>query len=167
MGILSIANACSHLQNASRARLGITSIPNTKYNFRLALALHRAGFISSVVRAGVHPPDPLLADDLALQRQQITPVLSSEAATTRLWLGLKYWNNEPVMRRLQIVSRPSCLVTTQLGDLSRIARGFPSSRVKGLNLGECIFLSTDRGVLELREALERKVGGLVLCRVSG
>jgi small subunit ribosomal protein S8 len=33
-------------------------------------------------------------------------------------------------------------------------------------MGECLFLSTDRGVLEVREAMERKVGGLVLCRVS-
>jgi len=38
--------------------------------------------------------------------------------------------------------------------------------MKGMNLGETMFLATDRGVLEVREALEKKVGGLVLCRVN-
>ncbi|KAK1767203.1 ribosomal protein S8 [Phialemonium atrogriseum] len=174
MGIHSIANACSHLQNASRARLGLTSLPNNKYNLRLALALHRAGFISSVARGGPHPPTP--GSPLLLPSSPASPDLSSavdeavvtsaNVATRRLWLGLKYWNDEPVLRRLEAVSRPSRLVTASLSDLGRVARGFPAGYVKGLNLGECLFLSTDRGVLEVREALERKVGGLVLCRVS-
>ncbi|KAB5584848.1 ribosomal protein S8-like protein [Coniochaeta sp. 2T2.1] len=158
MGIQSIANACSHLQNASRARLGLTSVPNTKYNLRLLLALHRAGFVSSVTRGGPSPPQDLNAEP--------EPVTSQNVATRRLWVGLKYWDNEPVMRNIQPVSRPSRAVTSDLKELSRIARGFEAGYVKGLNLGETLFLSTDRGVLEVREALERKVGGLVLCRVS-
>ncbi|KAJ9142262.1 Ribosomal protein S8-like protein [Coniochaeta hoffmannii] len=158
MGIHSIANACSHLQNASRARLGLTSIPNTKYNLRLMLALHRAGFISSVTRGGPSPPADLFAEP--------EPVTAQNVATRRLWVGLKYWDNEPVMRNITPVSRPSRLVTSDLKELSRVARGFEAGYVKGLNLGETLFLSTDRGVLEVREALERKVGGLVLCRVS-
>jgi len=162
MGIASIANACAHLQNASRARLGLTSLPNNKYNLHLALALHRAGFISSVTRAGPHPPPPEL-----LATFEAEPVTSANVATRRLWLGLKYWNNEPVLRNMQAVSKPSRLITATVPELNRIARGFPAGYVKGLNLGECLFLSTDRGVLEVREALQRKVGGLVLCRVSG
>lgn len=158
MGIHSIANACSHLQNASRARLGLTSIPNTKYNLRLMLALHRAGFISSVTRGGPSPPEDLSAEP--------EPVTSLNVASRRLWVGLKYWDNEPVMRNIVPVSKPSRLVTSDLKELSRVARGFEAGYVKGLNLGETLFLSTDRGVLEVREALERKVGGLVLCRVS-
>lgn len=158
MGIHSIANACSHLQNASRARLGLTSIPNTKYNLRLMLALHRAGFISSVTRGGPSPPEDLTAEP--------ETVTSLNVATRRLWVGLKYWDNEPVMRNIVPVSKPSRLVTSDLKELSRVARGFEAGYVKGLNLGETLFLSTDRGVLEVREALERKVGGLVLCRVS-
>jgi small subunit ribosomal protein S8 len=158
MGIQNIAHACSHLQNASRARLGLTSIPNTKYNLRLMLALHRAGFISSVTRGGPSPPEDPFAEP--------EPVTAQNVATRRLWVGLKYWDNEPVMRNIAPVSKPSRLVTSDLKDLSRVARGFEAGYVKGLNLGETLFLSTDRGVLEVREALERKVGGLVLCRVS-
>ncbi|KAK0668330.1 ribosomal protein S8 [Cercophora samala] len=161
MGVHSICNALSHLQNASRAKLGLTSIPNTKYNLRLALALHRAGFISSVTRAGLKPPPPE-----ALLTFETEPVTSANVSTRRLWLGLKYFNNKPVMSNLKPVSKPKRLVTADYKQLCKIARGFHAGHVKGLNLGETLFLSTDKGVLEVREALEKRVGGLVLARVS-
>lgn len=161
MGIQGIAHACSHLQNASRARLGLTSVPNNKYNLHLALALHRAGFISSVTRAGPRPPPPE-----ALLTFETEPVTTANVADRRLWLGLKYWNNAPVMRNIQPVSRPSRLITADLQDLQRIMRGFPAGYVKGLNLGESLFVSTSKGILDVREAVARRVGGLVLCRVS-
>ncbi|KAK4245062.1 ribosomal protein S8 [Corynascus novoguineensis] len=162
MGILSIVNACSHLQNASRARFGLTSIPSTKYNLRLVLAMHRAGLVSSVTRGGPRPPEepsgtPSEADEA---------VTSANVATRRLWVGLKYWNNEPVLRKMTPVSKPSRLVTATVPELEKVARGFHIGQVKGLTLGETLFLSTDRGILEVREALARKTGGLVLCRVS-
>lgn len=161
MGILSINHMCSHLQNASRARLGITSIPNNKYNLRLALALHRAGFINSVTRAGLTPPPPE-----ALLTFETEPVTTANVATRRLWLGLKYWNDQPVLKKLQAVSRPSRSVWADVEQLEKVSRGFEAGHLKGLNLGETMFLSTDRGVLEIREALAKKIGGVVLCRVS-
>jgi len=161
MGIVHIVNTCSHLQNASKARLGLTSIPNLRYNLRLSLALHRAGLIASVTRAGPTPPPP---DQLLSYEPE--PVTSANAATRRLWLGLKYWNNKPVLNRMVPVSRPSRLVRLSLADLEKVARGFDAGFVKGLTLGECLFLTTDRGVLEIREALEKKVGGTVLCRTA-
>jgi len=157
----SLVNVCSHLQNASRARLGLTSIPNTKYNLRLALALHRAGFVASVTRAGPTPPP-----QDALLTFESEPVTTANVASRRLWLGLKYWNNEPVMRNVRSVSKPSREIQLKLWELEKVARGFRAGYVEGLNLGECLFVSTDRGVLEVREALEKKLGGLVLCRVS-
>ena len=161
MGINHIVNTCSHLQNASKARLGLTSIPNLKYNLRLALALHRAGFISSVTRAGPVPPP---VDQLLTYEEE--PVTTANVATRRLWLGLKYWNNEPVMRRLDPISKPSRLITMQVPALERISRGRDAESIKGLELGECLFLTTDVGVLEVREALARKRGGTLLCRVK-
>ena len=56
MGYLSVAHMCSHMQNVAKARLAITSVPNTKQLLQLALALHRQGLISYVVRAGPTPP---------------------------------------------------------------------------------------------------------------
>ncbi|KAK1829470.1 ribosomal protein S8 [Podospora conica] len=161
MGIHGIANACSHLSNASRANLGLTSIPSTKYNLLFCLALHRAGLISSVTRAGPHPPPPE-----ALLSFESEPVTTANVATRRLWVGLKYWNNKPVMRKLTAVSKPSRLVTADYRVLSKVARGFEAGQIRGLDLGETLFVATDRGVLEVREALEKKVGGMVLCRVN-
>ncbi|TLS28777.1 hypothetical protein PpBr36_00323 [Pyricularia pennisetigena] len=161
MGILNIAHMCSHLQNASKARLGLTSVANTKYNLNLALALHRAGLISSVTRAGPHPPPPE-----ALLTFETEPVTTANVSSRRLWLGLKYWENKPVMSQLQVVSKPSRLVHCDLEGLEKIARGFPSGYIKGLYLGETLFVSTRAGVLEVREALDKRMGGVVLCRVS-
>ncbi|OLN92742.1 37S ribosomal protein S8, mitochondrial [Colletotrichum chlorophyti] len=162
MGVTSIINMCSHLQNASRARLGMTSVVNTKYNLNLALALQRSGFLSTLHRGGPTPPSP---EELG---QAPEPVTTANVATRRLWLGLKYWNNEPVLKGLKSVTKPTRPITVSIEDLERVVRGFPTKNalVKGLGLGECLFLSTDRGVLEAREALSRKVGGTVLCRAS-
>lgn len=161
MGILTVAHTCSHLQNASRARLALTSIPNTKYNLNLSLALHRAGYISTITRGGPVPPDPETAETQAPE-----PVTHANVATRRLWLGLKYWDGKPVMKSVVPVSKPKRLVTMNLDGLERIVRGLPSKAFPGLTLGESLFVSTDVGVLEAREAVERHRGGLLLCRVS-
>ena len=50
--------------------------------------------------------------------------------------------------------------------LSRIIRGREAGYVKGLTRpGESMFVTTDKGILEARECVERKVGGMLLCRV--
>lgn len=240
MGVLSICHVCSHLQNATRARFGITSIPASKFNLSFALALHRAGFLSSVERGGLVPPGvefattaadvgvsgsasspspfsetgrteaQLLAADGVVSMAQAAsggvvaaaaartvvettnaPLTAANVATRRLWLGLKYWDNAPVLSRLRPVSTPSRRVMVGAKELERVVRGLESvpppktvtdrvkgmhnhrtrragatQRIKGLGLGECLFLSTDRGVLEAREAVEKSVGGVVLARVS-
>ncbi|KKY31252.1 putative mitochondrial 37s ribosomal protein s8 [Diaporthe ampelina] len=161
MGIANIANACAHLQNASRARLGLTSLPNTKYNLLFALALHRSGLLSSVTRAGPTPPPPE-----QLLTFQPEPVTTANVATRRLWLGLKYIGDEPVIRNLKSISKPKRPITLKLSGLRRVARGFESGYVDGLKMGECMFVATDKGVLEIREALEKEIGGLLLARAS-
>ncbi|KAI0451941.1 ribosomal protein S8 [Xylaria acuta] len=161
MGILSVVHMASHLQNASRGRLGLTSIPHTKYNLSVALALHRTGFISFVTRGGARPPDPS-----SIGTFEPEPLTTANAARQRLWVGLKYSDNSPVLRTMAPISTPKRLVTADLRALERLARGFDASRQRGLNLGECMFVTTDRGTLEIREAVERKVGGLLLCRAG-
>ncbi|KAL7927114.1 ribosomal protein S8 [Trichoderma austrokoningii] len=163
--ILNIAHMCSHLQNASKARLGLTSIQNNKYNLHLALALHRSGFFSSVYRAGAQPPT---AEQMVAQVPE--PVTNATVAQMRIWLGLKYWEGKPVLNKASVISKPSRLMTVDVQELARLTRGFPTKvkggMVPGLGVGECMFVSTSRGVLEVREALARKVGGLLMCRVS-
>ncbi|KAF2968098.1 hypothetical protein GQX73_g5491 [Xylaria multiplex] len=161
MGITSVTHMASHLQNASRARLGLTSVPHTKYNLSVALALHRAGFVSFVTRGGTRPPDPATIGTFEPE-----PLTTANAAKQRLWLGLKYVNNVPVLGSISGISTSKRYVTANLRALERLARGFDASHQKGLNIGECIFVGTDRGTLEVREAVEKKVGGLLLCRAG-
>lgn len=162
--ILNVANMCSHLQNVSKARLGITSIKNTKYNLRLALAMHRAGFFSAVYRAGKSPPT--MEQMVSEPPEALT---TATVAQARIWLGMKYWDGRPVLSKAEMVSTPSRIMTATIVELGKLARGRPTKVsggvVRGLNMGECMFLGTSSGVLEVREALNRKVGGILMCRV--
>ncbi|EKD12698.1 40S ribosomal protein S8 [Drepanopeziza brunnea f. sp. 'multigermtubi' MB_m1] len=161
MSLVHLANVCSHLQNASKARLGLTSVPSTNMILTLTLALQSSGFLSSVTRGGLHPP-PM--DDLSSYTPE--PVTQDNISTRRLWLGMKYWNNEPVLSKMQMVSKPTKRVWMDVEGLGRIIRGREAGIVKGLTRpGECMFVSTDKGVLEARECVERRVGGMLLCRV--
>jgi ribosomal protein S8 len=93
-------------------------------------------------------------------------------AQRRIWLGLKYWRNEPVMSSCHVVSKGTRRVTMTLQEISTLVRGDMGRSnkgvlVKGLRLvGECMFFLTDAGVLEARECIEKRRGGLALCRIA-
>lgn len=169
MSLVNLAHCCSHLQNASKARLGLTSIPNSNFHLKLMLALQNSGFISTVVRGGPVPPPPhkLLSHPSSnTEGAEVEEVTTQNIASRRLWLGLKYWNSEPVLDKMQMVSKPTRRIRMDVAGLSKLMLGKPSGYVKGLTSpGECLFLSTDQGIMELRECVERKIGGLLLCRV--
>lgn len=164
MTFVDLANLVSHLQNASRGRLGLTSCKSNKFNLALLLALQRTGYLSFVARGGALPPDPA-----HLSTYKPEPLSTANVAKQRLWVGLKYSNNRPVMGGLKVISTPTRTVKMALPDLERVARGFDAGdrmMQKGLNMGESMFLSTSKGVMEVREAVERKMGGVMLFRVE-
>ena len=169
MSLVHLSNTCSHLQNASKARLGLTSIPNSHMQLRLMLALQNSGFISTVVRGGPTPPAPhqLLGHPSSnTEGSETEPVTRENVASRRLWLGMKYWQSEPVLEKMEMVSKPTRRITMDVEGLKRITLGKPSGYVKGLTRpGECLFVSTDQGIMESRECVERKIGGLLLCKV--
>lgn len=169
MSLVNLAHVCSHMQNASKARLGFTSVPSSNLIHRLMLSLQGSGFLSYVVRAGREPPTMLSPSSLepdAGPSAELEPVTQTNVASRRLWLGLKYWNNEPVLSRMSLLSRPTRRVWMDVDGLSQLARGNDANYVRGLRQpGECIYLTTERGVMELRECIERKTGGMLLCRV--
>jgi ribosomal protein S8 len=202
MSLVNLAHVCSHLQNASKARLGLTSIPVSKLHVKLALGLQQEGFLSSVTLGGPTPPqpyhlqpqhDPERWDSLATKLQEQPwlaypaeegteqkadeglgkeripkHIVPSNPAQRRLWLGLKYWQNEPVLKNMKLVSKPTRRIWLTSADLGKITRTRESSYVKGLtHPGECMFVTTDRGILEARECVERRMGGMALCRVWG
>lgn len=161
MSLVNLANVCSHLQNASRARLGLTSVPASNMILGLSLSLQQSGFLRSVTRGGAQPPP---VD--ALSTYVPEPVTQENAASRRLWLGLKYWNNAPVLSQMSMVSKPTKRIYVDAMAMAKLVRGRDAGTVKGMRKpGECIFVSTDRGILEARECVERKVGGMLLCRV--
>jgi len=154
MSLVNLANVCSHLQNATKARLATTSVPSTALILSLVLGLQDQGFISSVTRGSVKGPDT-----------EYIPTTQENVATRRLWLGLKYYDNEPVLSEMSLVSKPKQRIWMGIEGLKEIAQGKPYAYVPGLQPGEALFLGTDRGVIEVREAIKRRTGGQLLCRV--
>jgi len=80
-------------------------------------------------------------------------------------VGLKYWNSEPVLKKMWMVSKPTRRIWMGAEELRTVAKGEQAGYVKGLRgIGECMFVSTDRGILELRDCVDKGIGGMVLCR---
>lgn len=94
------------------------------------------------------------------------PNLPRNPAARRLWLGLKYYNNQPVLSKMRMVSKPTKRIWLNKEDIGRITRGREAGYVRGLSRpGECLFVTTDAGVMESRECVDRMIGGMMLCRV--
>ncbi|MCR4281863.1 MAG: 30S ribosomal protein S8 [Bauldia sp.] len=69
-------------------------------------------------------------------------------------IELKYYDDEPVIRDIERISRPGRRVYASVKNIPRVANG----------LGVSI-LSTPKGVMSDAEARDQNVGGEVLCRV--
>ncbi|KAG9850142.1 30S ribosomal protein S8, partial [Aureobasidium melanogenum] len=175
MSLVNLAHVCSHMQNASLARLGLTSIPLSRMHLSLSLLLQKQGFLSTVTLGGPTPPAKLLppthADHSSATPtksilEEVEAVTQQNRASRRLWLGMKYWDGEPVLRKMKLLSKPTKRIWLSSNELGEIVRGKDCKFVRGLRqVGECIFVSTDKGIMEARECVERKIGGQVLCRV--
>ncbi|KAF7885874.1 uncharacterized protein EAF02_004383 [Botrytis sinoallii] len=161
MSLVTLSHVASHLQNASKARLGLTSVPSSNMILTLMLGLQSSGFLSSVTRGGLTPP-PM--DELSTYIPE--PVTQRNISTRRLWLGMKYWNNEPVLSEMSMISKPTKRIWMDVEGLSKIVRGQDANFVQGLRRpGECIYISTSSGILEARECVEKEGGLYALCRV--
>ncbi|KAL1303812.1 hypothetical protein AAFC00_000273 [Neodothiora populina] len=176
MSLVNLSHVCSHLQNASLARLGLTSIPLSKLHLGLAIHLQKQGFLATVNLGGPSPPAKLLPPSesafttAALKSpsvlEEVEKVTQENRATRRLWLGMKYWDGEPVLRKMKMESKPTKRIWLNSLELGNIVRGRDAQFVRGMRgVGECLFVSTDQGIMEARECVERKIGGMVLCRV--
>lgn len=188
MSLVLLAHACSHLQNASAARLGLTSLPTTKMLHKLLLSLQQSGYVGNVTIGGPVPPPPSAlspvfsaspidaypSDSLASESKSTTAaavaqplITQANVATRRLWVGLKYYRNEPVLRKMRLVSKPTRRIWMGVEQLEKIAVGVSCGYVNGVRgIGESLFVTTDRGIMEIRECVERRTGGMLLCRVN-
>ncbi|KAK5126618.1 hypothetical protein LTR85_009552 [Meristemomyces frigidus] len=93
-------------------------------------------------------------------------VTQANRASRRLWLGMKYWDGVPVLKKARMLSKPTKRIWLNSSELGKVVRGSNAGEIKGMNqVGEVMAVSTDRGVMEARECVERRIGGMVLCRI--
>lgn len=156
MSLVGLANFCSHLKNCTNVQMSTTSVPFTRLHLQIALGLYREGFISSIKKGSTIGPD--------LKPTDVTP---DNISTRRLWLGLKYRNNRPVIRSLSLILKPGRKVNLTSTEVKALSSGLPVRFIRPLNPAECIFIKTPRDeVLEIQEAARKDIRGMVLCRVN-
>lgn len=146
---------CARLQNGFRARLRQLPIPHTTQNLAIATILLRHGFLSNITRGTVTAPDP-------------EEFLSAKLKNQRIWLDLKYRDELPVLSAAQVVSKPSKRVMLSPDDVRRICSGQMANFVKPLGMGEVAVLKDLKEAgrwYEAREALQKGIGGEILCRM--
>ncbi|KFY48507.1 hypothetical protein V495_01273 [Pseudogymnoascus sp. VKM F-4514 (FW-929)] len=93
----------------------------------LSLSLQQSGFLRSVTRGGAQPPP---VD--ALSTYVPEPVTQENVASRRLWLGLKYWDNSPVLTQMAMVSKPTKRIYVDAHGMAKLARGRDAGTVRGL-----------------------------------
>ncbi|AMD21722.1 HFL134Cp [Eremothecium sinecaudum] len=154
MSLVRLAHVCSHLQNCSQVRLGLTSIPYSKLHLHFAYNLYKHGFLSSLQRGSTKGPDEVFTE--------VTP---DNIATRRLWLGLKYRENRSVLTSCRLISTPSSKLRLSHQELKSLCSGRVTRMIKPLQPGELILVKTGDEVMDIHEAVKKEKGGMVLCRV--
>lgn len=94
-------------------------------------------------------------------------ITQENVSSRRLWVGMKYYNGRPVLEKMRLVSKPTRRVWASVADIAGLVKGERKGYVNGLRgIGESMFVTTDRGIMEARECVERRIGGMLLCRVN-
>jgi small subunit ribosomal protein S8 len=124
-----IADMLTRIRNAQTAHKPTVTLPASKQKLAVAKVLEREGYLDAVSSEDVEG------------KQQLT-------------LTLKYYQDRPVIERLERVSRPGLRIYRRVDELPVVQGG----------LGVAI-VSTSRGVMTNRQAKAEGHGGEVLCIV--
>jgi small subunit ribosomal protein S8 len=124
-----ISDMLTRIRNAQTARLTSVTLPASKRKLAIAKVLAAEGYLGAVTEENVDGKDQLV-------------------------LELKYYQDKPVIERIQRVSRPGLRVYKPVDQLPVVQGG----------LG-CAIVSTSRGVMTNRQARAEGHGGEVLCIV--
>jgi small subunit ribosomal protein S8 len=125
-----ISDLLTRIRNGQHARKVSVSLPASKLKLAIARVLEAEGYV-----AGVSVDD-----------DRKKPTMTVE---------LKYHRDQPVIERIERVSRPGLRVYSGVADLPKVQGG----------LGVAI-VSTSQGVMTDRQARAEGFGGEVLCVVS-
>jgi small subunit ribosomal protein S8 len=124
-----IADMLTRIRNGQTARQSAVSMPASKAKLAIAKVLEQEGYLSSV----------------AVDEGDGKPTMT---------LGLKYYQDRPVIERIERLSRPGLRIYKRASDLPVVQGG----------LGVAI-LSTSKGVMTNAQARAEGHGGEVLCIV--
>jgi small subunit ribosomal protein S8 len=124
-----ISDMLTRIRNAQTARKPSVTLPSSKQKLAVAKVLEQEGYISSVATENVEGKETLT-------------------------LGLKYYQDQPVIERIQRVSRPGLRIFRRVDELPVVQGG----------LGVAI-VSTSQGVMTNVQAKAQGHGGEVLCIV--
>jgi small subunit ribosomal protein S8 len=124
-----IADMLTRIRNAQTARLPSVTVPASKRKLAIAKVLEQEGYVGSVKAEEVEGKNVIT-------------------------LELKYYQDRPVIERLERVSRPGLRIYRRVDQLPVVQGG----------LG-CAIVSTSRGVMTNRQAKAEGHGGEVLCIV--
>jgi len=125
-----IADMLTRIRNAQKARKETVSFPASQLKLAIAKVLQQEGYV-----------DGIEADEEGVHRA--------------ITVGLKYHQSEPVIERIDRVSRPGLRVYASATEIPSVQGG----------LGVAI-ISTSGGVMTDRQARAQGRGGEVLCFVS-
>jgi small subunit ribosomal protein S8 len=125
-----IADMLTRIRNAQAARKVSVGMPASRIKAAIADVLVAEGYIESATT-------------------------SEDGVKKTLTINLRYHRNEPVIERIDRVSRPGLRIYRAAGDLPKVQGG----------LGVAI-VSTSSGVMTDRQARAAGHGGEVLCYVS-
>ncbi len=125
-----IGDLLTRIRNGQRAKKSAVNAPASRLRSNVLDVLKREGYIRGYSQFEVRPG----IDELKIE--------------------LKYYEGDPVIRKISRVSKPGRRVYSKIKDLPRFYNG----------LGIAI-LSTPRGVMSDAEARDANVGGEVLCQV--
>ena len=139
----------------------------------ILLAMQRSGFLSGVTRGGPKPPDILTPTDMphanSEEAMEEAKVTQENVATRRLWVGLKYWNQLPVLRAVKSISKPKRKITMKLPDMTKIVHGKNVGEVRGsveswrvhIYADRCWLFGDARGAGETQRRIANVQGGVI------
>ena len=126
-----ISDMLTRLRNAQRAEKTLVKMPSSKVKVAIAKVLKDEGYV----------------EDFAVRE--------SGGGKAELEIGLKYYSGQPVIEKIERVSRPGLRIYKGSEDIPTVMNG----------LGIAI-VSTSQGVMTDRNARAKGVGGEILCIVA-
>jgi small subunit ribosomal protein S8 len=125
-----ISDMLTRIRNGQKARKVSVSMPASKLKLAIVEVLKQEGYVGDVT-------------------------VDEDGAKKTMTVELRYFEDAPVIERIERVSRPGLRVYSNAGDLPKVQGG----------LGVAI-VSTSSGVMTDRQARAQGAGGEVLCVVS-